>query len=139
MSYISPELRHEVIDRAGGCCEYCLIDQREKWSRFEIDHIIAEKHGGGTESENLCLSCYECNSFKGSDIASIDWETDANAIARLYNPRTQDWHDHFRLNGAMIEPLTPEGRVTVFLLRFNDSSRVIEREMMLDLGGYPCK
>jgi hypothetical protein len=56
----------------------------------------------------------------------------------LFNPRTQSWSDHFRLNGAMIEPLTPEGRVTVFLLRFNDSGRIIEREMMIDLGVYPC-
>ena len=73
-SYISAQLRREIIDRAGNCCEYCRISQEDQLFAFEIDHIIAEKHGGPTVTGNLCLSCPECNAFKGSDIASIDWE-----------------------------------------------------------------
>jgi hypothetical protein len=52
---------------------------------FEIDHIIAEKHRGVTAADNLCLACYRCNSFKGSDIASADPLT-GNA-AFLFHPR----------------------------------------------------
>jgi hypothetical protein len=41
----------------------------------QVDHIIAEKHGGQTLAENLALSCSLCNQAKGSDIASIDPDT----------------------------------------------------------------
>lgn len=86
VTYISASLRREVIDRAGGCCEYCLADTRNGVVDFAIDHVIAEKHGGPTQSDNLCLSCYWCNSFKGSDISSVDWGADG-AIVPLFNPR----------------------------------------------------
>jgi 5-methylcytosine-specific restriction endonuclease McrA len=39
---------------------------------FEIDHIIAESHGGPTAAQNLALACYHCNSFKGANLAGID-------------------------------------------------------------------
>jgi len=77
ITYISPQLRRAVTERAGDCCEYCRISQSDQFFVFEIDHIIAEKHGGQTLSENLCLSCPDCNAFKGSDIASIDWQAEA--------------------------------------------------------------
>ena len=70
-AYISAALRREVIERAGGCCEYCLSDTTDRAVDFAIDHVIAEKHGGPTQSDNLCLSCYWCNSFKGSDLSSV--------------------------------------------------------------------
>ena len=82
-SYVSAQLRREVTDRAGNCCEYCRISQEDQFFAFEIDHIIAEKHGGPTVGDNLCLSCPECNAFKGSDIASIDWKMMNNSPACL--------------------------------------------------------
>ena len=137
-AYISAQLRREVPDRAGNCCEYCRIHQDDQFFAFEIDHIIAEKHGGPTTSDNLCLSCPDCNAFKGSDIASIDWDHDEQ-IAMLFNPRKQVWNEHFTLDTATgrIEPLTPEGRVTVFLLRFNDFDRMMDRKLLIDEGRYP--
>ncbi|NDJ76355.1 MAG: HNH endonuclease [Chloroflexi bacterium] len=72
MTYIPVHLRHLVIERANGCCEYCRIGQGRRVIDFAIDHIIAEKRGGPTEADNLCLSCYWCNSHKGSDISSVD-------------------------------------------------------------------
>ena len=94
-TYISTALRQSVIERAGGCCEYCLLSQDDIFFAFEIDHVIAEKHDGQTVTGNLCLSCPDCNRYKGSDIGSIDPETDL--LTALYNPRTQHWNDHFRL------------------------------------------
>ncbi len=105
---------------------------------FAVDHIIAEKHGGPTEADNLCLSCYWCNSHKGSDISSVDWDGMGD-VTPLFNPRKHTWADHFQLRGAMIQPLTPEGRVTARLLRFNDPQRILEREMLLRLDEYPCQ
>lgn len=33
---------------------------------------------------------------------------------------------------------TPEGRVTVSVLHFNDQPRIEQREVLLQLGKYPC-
>ena len=137
MSYISAELRRLVIERAEGCCEYCRMQTADRLLPFEIDHIIAEKHGGATDEDNLSLACYRCNSFKGSDIASADPETGQAVF--LFHPRHQRWKDHFRLNEAIIEPLTPEGRVTVFVLRLNVPVQVAERTALIAEGRYPCQ
>jgi HNH endonuclease len=137
-SYISASLRREVEEQAGRCCEYCRLGQEDRAIDFVIDHIIAEKHGGATTVNNLCLSCYWCNSYKGSDISSVDWDMDAE-IVPLYNPRRQKWTDHFQLEGTYIKPLTPHGRVTVFLLKLNASQQITERELLLTLGVYPCQ
>jgi 5-methylcytosine-specific restriction endonuclease McrA len=75
MSYVSASLRRLVIERAENRCEYCRFPQAASLFAFEIEHIIAEKHDGATESENLALFCPCCNRFKGSDIGLIDPET----------------------------------------------------------------
>jgi hypothetical protein len=136
MSDISLALRRQIIARAGGCCEYCQISSEDDLLPFEIDHIIAIKHRGESELNNLANSCYRCNHFKGTDIGSIDPAT--GSFSGLYNPRKHKWREHFRLNDAEIEPLTPEGRVTVFILQFNHPERVAERELAIKLGRYPC-
>jgi hypothetical protein len=139
-TYISAALRRDVIERAENCCEYCSVSQEDVFFSFEIDHIIAEKHGGETVSVNLCLSCPDCNAFKGSDLASIDY-AGGSVIARLFNPRRDDWDAHFTFNPvtAQIEGRTPEGRVTVSLLRLNDPDRIIDRKLLINAGRYPCQ
>ena len=92
----------------------------------EIDHIISEKHGGSTEADNLALTCWRCNRHKGSDLGSFDTLT--GEFTFLFHPRQHQWVDHFRfLNGAEIQGITPEGRVTVKLLQLNTPKRLIER------------
>ncbi len=137
-AYITAALRREVVERAGGCCEYCLIDTKNRAIDFAIDHVIAEKHGGPTLSHNLCLSCFVCNSFKGSDISSVDWENDGE-IVPLFNPRNQQWGDHFRLDGVRIVPISATGRVTVYLLQMNTPEQIKDRRLLIELGMYPCK
>ena len=135
--YISAKLRQKVIDRAQNCCEYCLFSQQDIFFAFEIDHIISQKHDGDTTDNNLCLSCPDCNRYKGSDIGSID--PDTKTLTPLFNPRTQTWNVHFQFDGFVIEPLTATGRVTVNLLRFNLSERIQDRELYANLGNYPCR
>ncbi|MFZ4815917.1 MAG: HNH endonuclease [Phototrophicaceae bacterium] len=137
-SYISKALRRAVSERAGGCCEYCLTDTDGRGIDPAIDHIISEKHGGQTLSDNLCLSCFWCNSYKGSDISSVDWEGGGTIIG-LFHPRQQHWDEHFTLDGLRIVPKTPTGRVTVFLLQLNAPERIKERRMLRELGVYPCQ
>lgn len=136
-TYIPGALRREVVERAKGCCEYCRSAETSRPIDFVIDHVIAEKHGGQTISSNLCLSCYWCNSYKGSDISSVDWTADEEIIP-LYNPRKQTWAEHFTLDGVQIQAITPTGRVTANLLRLNAPERLEERELLLALGDYPC-
>lgn len=135
-SYIPDDLRESVRSRAKNCCEYCLVHEDDEFLSHEIDHIISEKHRGQTESENLCLSCFSCNRHKGTDIGSLDIET--RFFTRLYNPRTDNWATHFRLNEAEIIPLTAIGRVTVFLLNMNSLERIAKRRELISLNRYPC-
>jgi hypothetical protein len=135
MTYILEALRRLVIDRAKNCCEYWLLPQDAKLFSFEIDHIVAEKHRGNTSEDNLCLACIDCNRHKGSDFASFD--ENSEDIARLFNPRRDQWRDHFKFDGATIKPLTATGRVTVFLLQLNDEQRIDERTMLIAANRYP--
>ena len=135
MSYISPALRQLVTERANGRCEYCLYPQEAALLAFEMEHIITEKHGGATEAQNLALACPFCNRAKGTDLGSLDPQT--SVLTPFYNPRTQDWLTHFRLEGASIVPLTAEGRVTVTILQLNDSARIAERQRLINSGFYP--
>ena len=131
-TYIPVALRRQVEERADNCCEYCLLPDFATFASHEIDHIIAEKHGGRTESENLALSCTLCNKYKGSDLASIDPNTEK--IVPLYHPRQNTWREHFQLSGAEFTPLTAIGRVTIRLLQLNRLDRVEERQLLLDAG-----
>lgn len=135
MTYISEDLRRVVFRRAGGKCEYCLIHQRHRVKKHEVDHIFAEKHGGHTTSDNLCLGCFNCNRHKGSDLSSLDPQN--GEIVPLFHPRRDQWADHFRLEDAWIQPLTAKGRVTVFLLHFNDREQIRNRELLIKAGFYP--
>jgi len=40
------------------------------------------------------------------------------------------------LKGAIIQPITPEGRVTVKILHLNDEDRVVERLRLIEAGLY---
>jgi HNH endonuclease len=125
---ISAALRREVWARARERCEYCLLTESEAFFPHEPDHLIALKHGGETSSANLALACLDCNRFKGSNIASIDPST--GQLVALFNPRTQIWTEHFRLNKGRIVPLTPVGRVTEKILHLNLPARVQLRERL---------
>lgn len=135
MTYIPDAIRILVIERARGCCEYCLIHDEDVFLPHHLDHAIALKHRGKSVEDNLCYSCARCNVNKGSDLSSIDIVT--NALTPLYNPRRDRWEDHFRLEGVLIVPLTAVGRVTEFLLELNSPDQ-LRRRTELPVGRYPC-
>ena len=124
-----------VWQRAKNRCEYCQMPQAFDAATFEIDHIISQKHHGPTIAGNLCLSCYYCNVFKGSDISSLEPKT--RKLTPLFNPRRQKWATHFRWQEAYLIGRTPVGRVTVALLYINDDHRVELREGLIDEGVFP--
>jgi hypothetical protein len=128
-THIPLTLRRQVYDRAGGCCEYCLIPETAVFAPHEIDHIISQKHGGKTDNENLALSCTLCNKHQGSDLSSVD--PDSGDIVPLFHPRRDRWTDHFQLNGAQFVALSAVGRATIRLLQLNHPYRMEERELLL--------
>ncbi|MCP3963953.1 MAG: HNH endonuclease [bacterium] len=119
-------LRREVVRRAQARCEYCRVSEDVVFAAHQIDHIIALKHGGATETDNLALSCALCNKHKGSDIASIDPEV--GEVVALYHPRRDTWEDHFeRRSDGFVVPRTAAARATVRLLQLNHPDRLAER------------
>jgi hypothetical protein len=124
-------LRREVVRRAGNRCEYCLIHQDDAAARHPVDHVIAEKHSGATTLDNLALSCLPCNRRKSSDIGAIDPES--GQFVRLFDPRRQQWSDHFELVAERIVGRTPEGRATVEFLQHNSPERLQERGELVRL------
>lgn len=124
-----------VWQRANRACEYCQMPQVADDAPFEIDHITARKHRGPTTASNLCLSCYYCNSYKGSDLSSLDPKT--RKLTRLFNPRRHKWTKHFRWDGPYLVGLTGVGRTTIVLLRINDEYRVELREQLIEEGVFP--
>lgn len=133
--YISENLRAQVEQRADAICEYCRIAIEDTYFGGEIDHIISRKHRGQTEFENLALACQPCNRAKGSDLGSIS-ET-SKTLIRFFNPRTDVWKEHFRVNAdAEIESLTEIGAVTAIIFGFNDLERIAERKGLIEIGRY---
>ncbi len=136
-TYITASLRRTIHDRAQSCCEYCLIPEMFTLASHQVDHVIAEKHGGATIEENLALSCSLCNQAKGSDIASIDPNT--GDTVRLYHPRQDTWTEHFYLEieSGLIKSITAIGRVTIKLLRMNRTASLPVRQILARLGQLP--
>ena len=133
--YVSDSLANEVFARANGRCEYCLIAIEDTYFGGEIDHIISIKHGGKSKIENLALSCQPCNRGKGTDLGSIVAED--GRLARFFNPRTDDWGEHFHVSGTgEIEALSDEGQATAKILGFNNPERLLERQGLIELGRY---
>lgn len=133
--YISQELRRIVAKRADFLCEYCLISESDRSSRYQVEHIISLKHGGSTTEDNLAYSCVFCNLNKGTDLGSIVWRT--GELVRFFNPRRDFWGEHFRLDDNAIQPLTDIGEVTARILDFNNDERILERQELIAVGRYP--
>ena len=132
--WISNELRQTIANRAKQLCEYCLIAEADAFYGCEVDHIISLKHGGSSDADNLAYACAVCNRAKGSDVGSV---SASGEFTRFFNPRTDQWPAHFKLEGSLIQPLTTIGEVTARIFGFNDSARLHEREEMIRFDKYP--
>jgi hypothetical protein len=56
--------RKSLIKRDNGTCQYC--SKKLIHSQITIDHIVPKSQKGKTSFKNCVVSCYECNSRKGS-------------------------------------------------------------------------
>jgi 5-methylcytosine-specific restriction endonuclease McrA len=132
MTRIPKSVRDQVRQRARGRCEYCGIPDVFAPHTYHVDHIISQKHRGSDEIVNLAWACFRCNTNKGTDIAAYD--SQAGTLEPLYNPRTQEWDNHFRLDGVTIVGITPIGRATLILLDMNHPAQVEARTELVEAG-----
>ena len=123
-------LEAHVQRRAKNRCEYCGFPAHLTRVLFQIDHVIAEKHGGATTLDNLAFSCFFCNTFKGPNIAGVDPKT--GKVTRLFHPRRDRWEDHFRWDAALLVGRTAVGRTTIEVLRINRDDAVAVRQSLLE-------
>jgi hypothetical protein len=128
-------LSDAVWERAGDACEYCRLCSAIVATPFEVDHVIAQQHGGKTEFENLALACLRCNKRKGPNLAGID--PDTGEMVRLFHPRKDEWSQHFAFAGSRIEGRTSIGRASVAVLAMNDGQVIMVREELLAAGVWP--
>ena len=135
MTTTAANLEREVWQRAGGACEYCHMSHEFYRIPFQLDHIVAQQHGGATTSDNLCLCCFHCNLHKGPNIASIDPQT--QQLARLFHPRRDQWDEHFAWQAHELVGLTPIGRATIRCLAINDAEYRAVRAALLLEGVFP--
>lgn len=135
MTRVSASIREQVRQRADHRCEYCRMIEAYSQRSYHVDHIIpVNRHRGSTGVENLAWACTRCNIHKASDIASYD--SDTGQLTPFYNPRTQSWGDHFRMDGSIIVGKTPIGRVTVRLLQMNTQNQIDTRQFLIEMGEW---
>jgi hypothetical protein len=61
-------------------------------------------------------------------------DPDTNLVVPLFNPRTDDWEDHFQWEGARIIGRTSIGRAATRLLKMNEEDRIAMREELRRRG-----
>jgi hypothetical protein len=136
-AYIPRPLRQFVAQRAQFRCEYCQLQQELCPETFEVDHIIPRAMGGQAEMDNLCYACPVCNNAKRSQITGQDPRT--RRRVRLFDPRQQRWHRHFRWSDdcGRILGKTVVGRATVEALAMNRPRMVHIRLLWAAMGLHP--
>lgn len=55
-------------------------------------------------------------------------------MVRLFNPRSDDWSEHFEFRGVFILGLSDVGSATVRLLNMNADDRIEIRQELLENG-----
>ena len=127
-------VKRDVATRANARCEYCLLAEQVSLYKFHIEHIKSLEHEGTNDLDNLAYCCPDCNYHKGSDIGTFS--EDGESLIRFYNPRRDQWQDHFELDNGAIHGITDIGRATVKLFKLNAIDRLIFRQQLIDLALY---
>ncbi len=136
---LSASLKNRIKKSAQDRCGYCLSPQKYILGKLEIEHIIPRSKGGNNDESNLWLSCSLCNRYKGAQTNGIDTNTGNEVL--LFNPRTQNWFEHFQwsADGIKIVGITEIGRATVEALNLNNELAVEVRRNWVLAGWHPPK
>jgi hypothetical protein len=101
---------------------------------FQIDHVIAEQHGGLAITGNLAFACPHCNRHKGPNIAGLDPQS--GDLVRLFHPREDVWAHHFEFAGPLLSGKTAIGRTTIRVLAINAEDLLLLRVELLEENNW---
>jgi hypothetical protein len=134
---VPASLRQAVVERAGGCCEYCQSQERFSPDAFSIEHVTPRSAKGADDAINLALSCQGCNNRKYTSTDAVD--PVSGVSVPLFHPRTDRWAEHFAWNNdfTQIVALTPTGRATAEKLQLNRSGVMSLRRVLREMGEHP--
>ncbi len=126
-----------IAERANHRCEYCKAPEIVFNFPFEVEHIIPISRQGENDAANLALACRSCNLRKGTRISGT--MPDANTEVRFFNPRADQWSEHFQVSieSGKVTGMTSVGKVTVEYLEMNSSTQVAARQLWIRLGLFP--
>lgn len=130
-------LRRRIGEQAQNRCGYCQTQERVSGIPLTLEHIIPRALGGLDAEENLWVSCRLCNEAKGIQVEAVDPHTGKRAP--LFNPRVDQWLEHFRWSedSTKIIGLTDRGRATVDALSLNTEFRMRSRAIWVEAGFHP--
>lgn len=136
---ISARQKRIVAQRASNYCEYCRSPLDFSSTSFSVDHVVPRVLGGVDHLDNLAFSCQGCNNRKHTAVSAIDPITSNET--RLYNPRQDQWSEHFAWSDDFTEiiGLTPIGRATISRLRLNRLGLLNQRRALHMIGEHPPK
>jgi hypothetical protein len=124
-----------VRQRAGDCCEYCRLPQWSQEAIFHVDDVIPRAAKGPTNLDNLALACVTCSLKKAARTHAKDPQS-GESVA-LFNPRIDDWHEHFRCRRTKYVGRTAVGRATLAALGMNRPAVIKIRRALVKLGSAP--
>lgn len=131
------EVQAAVRLRAGHRCEYCHAPEQWQYVEFTMEHLLPIASGGTSTIENLALACFACNRRKWDRRTAID--PDLGEERRLFNPRVDQWNDHFAwsADGLEVVGVTSMGRATVSVLDLNRERLKRIRSADREIGRHP--
>lgn len=134
---LTSQQRKNILQRANFTCEYCKTPELFSGLALEIDHIVPQSDAGEDTPENTCAACRSCNKYKHGFQTATDPQTDKDEP--LFNPRTQNWHEHLSWNEDFTEitETSAIGRATVERLKLNNAIIIRARAMWRKAGWTP--
>lgn len=136
---IPAALRRELFEEGNYRCGYCRSEEILMGVSLVPDHIIPLAANGSNARENLWPACRQCNELKNNRTHAEDPQT--GELVPLFNPRTQQWDEHFAWNRdfTQIQALTFTGRATLAALQLNRSLLVRARQRWKLMGWQPAQ
>ncbi|HAS6349659.1 TPA: hypothetical protein I7241_17110 [Vibrio vulnificus] len=106
---LKSHIKHHYKIAQGYTCVYCdntnYINHGSSW---HIEHIIPKETNGQLmfESENLCLSCPECNQYKGKKKVLVEGLTSSNRSQDfiIVHPHYDEYGEHILREGMIYIP-----------------------------------
>ena len=101
---IPTPLRQFVRQRAGGCCEYCLVPESHNPCASRSRSRCCSANTAAPRKKTILRCAAPC----ATSIRELIWprsHPDTGDIMRLYHPRHDRWSDHFEIEGGRISTL----------------------------------